>query len=116
MQNLPVELLRLVCDFAPAADVMRVHATCTRNMLPLAYIQHRNRERAFCFTSPSTHIITEWKGGSTYRSRIVVGTPPTTITCHSRRGRSCRKVCERMVGIVIPYAPGYYRYLDSFHS
>ncbi len=119
MEYLPLDVLYIVCDFNKAADVMRLRLTCKRNVVSRKYARARNRERAYCFLSRAIKIVTEWMGGSKYKSRIVVGhgragpAMPTTLTCYSRRGDSCKKVCEKMVNIVVPYVSGRFCYLEK---
>ena len=119
MEHVPLDVLYIVCDFSEAVDVMRIRLTCKRNVVPRKYARERNRERAYCFLSPSTTIVTERVDESRYRSRIVVvhgragPAMPTTLTCYSRRGYSCKKVCEKMVNIVVPYVSGRFQYLEQ---
>ena len=114
MEDLPKEVLYIVCDFTAAADVMHVRLTCKRNVVSRKYACERNRTRTCCFTSPTTTITTRWSEGGKYKSRISLGTlqSPTVLTCYSRRGHSCKRVCAKMVDMIVPHVSGEFRYVD----
>lgn len=115
MEDLPKEVLYIVCDFTAAADVMHVRLTCKRNVVSRKYACERNRTRTCCFTSPTTTITTQWTGGSNYKSRIVLNTlqSPTVLTCYSQSGYNCKRVCAIMVDIIVPHVSGEFRYVDQ---
>lgn len=100
MEDLPKEVLYIVCDFTAAADVMHVRLTCKRNVVSRKYACERNRTRTFCFTSPTTTITTQLQS-------------PTVLTCYSQSGYSCKRVCAIMVDIIVPHVSGEFRYVDQ---